>query len=36
MTDKTLILIKDNKVHKILPLDFTTKFEVIRDAPILK
>lgn len=38
MTDKQLVLFKDKgtNAHRVLPLDFTTKFEVFRDAPIMK
>lgn len=37
-TDKNLVLFKNKTqpAHGILPLDFTTKFEIIRDAPELK
>lgn len=37
-TEKNLVLFKNKTqpAHAILPLDFTTKFEIIRDAPELK
>ncbi|CAK93185.1 unnamed protein product (macronuclear) [Paramecium tetraurelia] len=38
ITDKHILLFKDKSkhVHKLLPLDFTTRFEIFRDAPVLK
>ncbi|CAD8133030.1 unnamed protein product [Paramecium pentaurelia] len=38
VTDKHILLFKENGkfAHKLLPLDFSTRFEIFRDAPILK
>ncbi|CAD8064495.1 unnamed protein product [Paramecium primaurelia] len=38
ITEKHILLFKDKSkhVHKLLPLDFTTRFEIFRDAPVLK
>ncbi|CAD8205965.1 unnamed protein product [Paramecium octaurelia] len=38
VTDKHILLFKQNGkfAHKLLPLDFSTRFEMFRDAPILK
>ncbi|CAD8168002.1 unnamed protein product [Paramecium octaurelia] len=38
ITDKHILLLKENGkfAHKLLPLDFSTRFEIFRDAPTLK